>query len=390
MEFIKLYPDQDPKNLYLYEIIGSYFTDVIFNHIYLNTKIKLGKSDSFLDEYSKRLQLYMMGIKNDKKCYNSVFQGLHKYYDIVLSRNTTEQSFMDIMINTFVPSDFIEEMSNSYRIELISNVICELVANLISYASSPKLISLIISNHVEQAKVTIKTLQDYSIHVLINKKVSILNKIMKETGQVQDERSPPIEVIDNMKTIIKNLVEEKNDLIEDLKDKEEQIERLLENEKKLKKLILLLNIQTNIYKKHSKVNSMQNEFVEEVIQKTEGEDIFNNVKNIEPISKQNYPDDNMFTPRNKMESYDYQDKKDSYDEDRDKDYKEEDYKEEDYKEEDKDYKEDEDKDEDKAEKEDEEENIVAVNNLQVTTVPRLTNRHSYSDTDSDIPDSDDS
>jgi len=269
MDFINLYPDQDPKNLYLYEIIGSYFTDVVFNHIYLNTKIKLVKDQSFLEEYTKRLQLYIIGIKNDKKCYLSVYNGLHKYYDTVLNKNSSEQAFCDIILNAFVPPDFIEEINNSNKLELISNIICDLVSNLIGYASSPRLAEYIISKHNEKSNETIKMLQDYSIHVLINKKINLINKIIKETGQVKEE--PPIEVIDNMKSIIKSLVLEKNELIEEINQRERKINELIENEKKLKKLISLLNIQTNIYKKHSKKNDMQNEFIQEVIQTTEND-----------------------------------------------------------------------------------------------------------------------
>lgn len=360
MEFTKLYPDQDPKNLYLYEILGSYFTDVLFNHIYLNTKMKLGKKDSIIDEFSKRLQLYVMGIKNDKKCYISVFQGLHKFYNTVLHRSTTEQEFINTILFAFLPPDFMKELNTSQTIEIISNIICELVSNLVVYASSPNIMSLIINQHVEKAGETIKLLQDYSIHVLINKKIQILNKIMKETGQVQDERSPPIEVINNMKQIIKDLLMEKNQLIDELHNKEQCVNELIENEKKLKKLILLLNIQTNIYKKHSKENNMQNEFIEEVIQKTDDYTVFQQDNNIPNITK----------------SYEKKDNNQNEKIDEDEDEKEEDEKE--------------DKEDEKEDKEDEKEEDKNNNEkLQLSLIPQIKSTNLKSDSESDT-DSDDS
>jgi hypothetical protein len=244
MDITEFYPNEDPKVIYLFEIIGSYFTDVIFNHIYNNAKLKLEKNKSLVDEYIKKLQLYVIGIKSNVKCYDTVIKGLHKYYLNITSTASSLEIFNNIIIEACIPDTFANQISNTGKDEIVSNILCELASNLIVYASSAALIHQIINTHSEKATEVIRQLQDFSIQILVTKKISILNKFLKETGQISNSQFN--EMINNLKDIIKKLAMEKNELIAINKELELRCDEYKEKEEKMNKLISLLNSQLKV------------------------------------------------------------------------------------------------------------------------------------------------
>ena len=250
-----LYPNQDPKIIYLYEIIGSYFTDIIFNHIYSNARIKLTKNASLVDEYIKRLQLYIIGLKNDIKCYENTFKELCKYYNTCSNNNTNVTLFINTIVDTCVPPNFIQQLDLRNKGEIVCNIICDLVSNLVLFASSSDLINKITINHKNNAPVIVKLFQDYSIQILVGKKINIMNKFLKESGGINNELPT---AIDNLKDVIKKLLIEKNKLIKEYNSKLEEHDSIINmykeqfklreteyvvREQKMLKLVELLQLQ---------------------------------------------------------------------------------------------------------------------------------------------------
>lgn len=258
MNVTELYPNHDPNVLFLYEIIGSYFTDIIFNHIYHNTVIKLPKGASLADEYIKRLQLYIIGLKNDKKCYENTIIELNKYYNTVMNSNINITSFISIIIDSCVPNNFVQQLNQQNKAEIVNNIICDLIGQLITFASMPKIITKITVNHKQNAPEIVKLLQDYAIQSIINKKLDILNKFIKQTGEVKTE-TPGI--INELKNVIRKLLNEKNELVTEYETKLKQYEdnesASTEREQKLRKFITLLQEQyNNIMQKYNECQTM--------------------------------------------------------------------------------------------------------------------------------------
>jgi len=251
IEIHKYYPNEDKNTIYLFEIIGSFFTDTFFNHIYMNARIKVSRNSSLMDEYVKKLQLYIIGIKNNQKCYINVFNQLHMYYNTVTNQSTTMSEFINIIINACIPPSFINQMNNSNKQELVSNIICDLVSNLAVYISSPNIIKHIVIDHTTYAEDTIRILQDYSIHILVNKKINILNKFLKETGEVEVSNNSG-EMVIGFKKIIKKLLYERNELIEQITELNDQLKKAEETDQKMRKLVHLL--QTYIKQEVNKRN----------------------------------------------------------------------------------------------------------------------------------------
>lgn len=250
------YPNQDPKVIFLYEIIGSYFTDVVFNHIYINARIKLtANSSSLVDEYVKRLQLYVIGLKNDVKCYENTMKELHKYYVTVINSPIEFNKFINVIIDTCIPINFIHQLTPQNKIEIVCNIICDLVSNLVVFTSSPEIIKKITINHKQNAPEVVRILQDYSVQILINKKLLIINKFLKESGEVADTNTS-VEIINELKQVIRKLILEKNELNENISLLEIKLTEYSERESKLRKLIELMQIrQTEFESKFDEIKT---------------------------------------------------------------------------------------------------------------------------------------
>jgi len=207
------YSTQDPKIISVFEIIGGYFTDTIFNHIYAGAKTNLKSGSSITDEYVRRLQAYMTGIKNDEKCYSEVIQGVHRYFTR-LTRYTTLSfsSFVDRIVGVCVPEKYFQEFSPTDKDELLSSIICDLVSNLIVYAAKPDMLKRIIDEHEKSPSVTIRMLQDTAISSLLAKRALVNNKFMTKAGQAREH--VPMDVVEGMKDALRRLVKEKTEALE--------------------------------------------------------------------------------------------------------------------------------------------------------------------------------
>ena len=240
------YSTQDPKIISVFEIIGGYFTDTIFNHIYAGAKTNLKSGSSITDEYVRRLQAYMTGIKNDEKCYSEVIQGVHRYFTR-LTRYTTLSfsSFVDRIVGVCVPEKYFQEFSPTDKDELLSSIICDLVSNLIVYAAKPEMLKRIIDEHEKSPSVTIRMLQDTAISSLLAKRALVNNKFMTKAGQAREH--VPMDVVEGMKDALRRLVKEKTEALEVATKATERLSRVenllaeerVKNGKALKMISLL-------------------------------------------------------------------------------------------------------------------------------------------------------
>ena len=207
------YSTQDPKIISVFEIIGGYFTDTIFNHIYASAKTNLKGGSSITDEYVRRLQAYMTGIKNDEKCYSDVIQGVHRYFTR-LTRYTTLSfsAFVDRIVGVCVPEKYFQAFSPTDKDELLSSIVCDLVSNLIVYAAKPDMLRRIIDEHEKAPSVTIRMLQDTAISSLLAKRALVNNKFMTKAGQAREH--VPMDVVEGMKDALRRLVREKAEALE--------------------------------------------------------------------------------------------------------------------------------------------------------------------------------
>ena len=230
---------QDPKIISIFEIIGSYFTDVIFNHIYRSAKNS--QVDSLTDTFRKHIHSYVMGIKTDHNSYSNVIMEIHRYFQATTAFTTLSfAGFVDKVTSICVPNDYFEQFTSQDKDEILSSIVSDLIANLATYSTQSDMLRKIIDTHTVTPDVTIRMLQDASISILLTKRENIMNRFMKK--QIQSRDSVSMDVVEDMKEVIRKLVIEKSnlsmeidkykDIINNYKTREAKFTTLIEGLKK--------------------------------------------------------------------------------------------------------------------------------------------------------------
>jgi hypothetical protein len=202
----------DKRLISVFDVIGSYFVDVLFNHIYNASKMHVAGESSITDEFKRNIQVYIIEVKNNHTSYTKTLNELHKYFTACTSYKTISfTKFVDNIVELVMPEEYFDSLNNSEKDEVLGSTICDLISGLGVYATSPDMLSRIIDHHDSQHEITIKMLQQYSITLLIAKRDSIYNKFLKNIGQAKETVS--IDIVENMRKVIRRLVKDKSELI---------------------------------------------------------------------------------------------------------------------------------------------------------------------------------
>lgn len=236
----------DRRMISILEIIGSYFVDIIFNHVYTSARTNQSGGSSLTDEYIRFATAYMTGVKSDKKCYGDTVRGLHKYLAGTTSYTTISFSaFVDLIVKNYIPEEYFREFTSPDKDEILSSILCDLVSNLISGATEHSMLRRIIDEHDQAPAVTIRMLQDIAIQSLLAKRSELLNKFLRKKGQAREH--VPMDVVEPMKRALRQLVKEKAEIASQLREAEEanaairsQLREAKTREAKLRQLVDLL------------------------------------------------------------------------------------------------------------------------------------------------------
>jgi hypothetical protein len=247
------YSNQDPHLISIFEVLGAYVVDTVFNHVHHSATVRRSGEASLTDEYVRHIQAYVTGVKNDEHCYGDVIQGIHKYF-INTTRYTTLSfaDFVDRVVSVCVPAEYYRQFAVQDKDELLSSIVCDLVSNLAAYATTPEMLHRIIDEHTASTSVTIRMLQDYALKTLLSKRADITNKFLKRMGQAREHVS--MATVDDMKKVLRRLVKEKAEAVaraEDaeaaleeadatIEDLETQLEKAKARERKALQLVSLL------------------------------------------------------------------------------------------------------------------------------------------------------
>jgi hypothetical protein len=240
------FSSHDPRVISVFEIVSAYFTDTVFNHVHHSAKTNLIGGSSLTDEYVRRIQAYVIGVKNDGRCYSDVVQGVHTYFTSTTRFTTLSfAEFVDRIVGVCVPEEYFRQFSPQDKDELLSSVLCDLVSNLAAFATRADMLRRIIDGHATTPEVTIRMLQDAAVNSLITKRATLHNKFLRKMGQARDTVS--MDVIDDMKKALRRLVKEKAEAVtraeeaEDaLGDLKKQLRDAKQREAKMLKLVELL------------------------------------------------------------------------------------------------------------------------------------------------------
>jgi TolA-binding protein len=210
-------------------VLGSYFVDMFYNHLYNSTKLRKGER-SITDAYRGQVQAYILAIQNDNQLYRATVVTLHTYF-----RNTTSfatisfNSFVDKVVEQFVPKEYLDLYETEERDEVLSSILCDLVASLGAYCITSDMLARIIDHH-SQHQVSVRMMQDHAITIMLSKRDKIHAQLISRATNAKDVVS--VSVVNSLTEKIHELAKEKVHMlakIEKLKDRLEEAEETIED-----------------------------------------------------------------------------------------------------------------------------------------------------------------
>ncbi len=237
---------QDPRVISVFEVVGAYFTDTYFNHVYGSAKTTRSVGASLSDEYRRHIQAYVLGVKNDASCYKDVVQGVHQFFaGTTRFTSLSFAEFVDRVVEVCVPGEYFHQLPPGVKDELLSHILCDLAAGLAAFATTPDMLSRIVDGHATAPEATVRALQDAAVDLLITKRVALHNKFLCKLGEVRD--TVQMDVVHDMKKVIVRLAAEKKALRDearslqaDLEAAQDTIASLKVRDAKLRRLVSLL------------------------------------------------------------------------------------------------------------------------------------------------------
>jgi cell division protein FtsB len=198
------------KTLDTFEILGAYFVDIYYNHLYIEAK-KLrtsGSVSSITEGYKHTLNAFLQGVENPK-LYKKTLMGIHTYF---VSSGLTSISFAECIeriTEEFIPQDYYNSVSKIQKTSILKLVISQSNKAMIEKIAR-RFLNLIIDNHDEVAN--IRVLQDEFIDVLILEREGIYHRFISTQTKTATVSHSSTQLIETMRTEIKKLCAEKYDL----------------------------------------------------------------------------------------------------------------------------------------------------------------------------------
>jgi hypothetical protein len=221
--------DQDSRVTDLYEVVGTHFVEVMFNHLYgaAVKQFNQQNAQSLTDAYRNAISTYVVEIQSNAESYKRTVQLLHSYVSIHDNHNSmvSYSAFVDNVVKTFVPAEYFGTLKPCDCDELMGKVICSLLASMATYVTSQEILPRIIDSR-DNPTMTVSLIQDQAVTTLLSERDTIHNNFIGVKTAAKSAGTA--EMIEKMKKMIRRLVEEKTVLSGQLESCKHIIEGLRE------------------------------------------------------------------------------------------------------------------------------------------------------------------
>ncbi|HVE13814.1 MAG TPA: hypothetical protein VNI01_10505, partial [Elusimicrobiota bacterium] len=192
---------RDAYLLSILEVVGSYFVDVFYNGLYAEARSSRGAAAGLGDEYVRVVSSYAAGLQ-DPVCYNNMVRGLHqRFTDSTQLGDLGLAGVVDRVAGVLAPEGDFSRLRAEDRDYLLSTLLGGAVAALAAHAISPAGIRLVVT---DRAPVAVRKLQDDAMRILLHQR----DKIYATFLSAEDKRPPP-KLVDEMRTTLRKLAQEK-------------------------------------------------------------------------------------------------------------------------------------------------------------------------------------
>lgn len=194
------------KTLEIYEILGSYYIDIFYNHLYIEAK-KLkanGNVSSITEGYKHTLNAFLKGLSNPKLYKKSII-GLHHYFINTGFNSISFSNCVDKITKEFIPSDYFISLSSTQKMGVLRMVLNQSLKLFIRKIVDEH-ITKIIDFHTE--KDNIRILQDDIIDCFILERENMYHKFISDNTTIINDRESN-NLVERMQQEIKKLIKEK-------------------------------------------------------------------------------------------------------------------------------------------------------------------------------------
>jgi len=205
--------DYDPAVLSTFDVIGCYFVDIFYNHLYLsansirketsfaassgaagaNSSANNMRERSLTDEYKSAVHAYMLGVTRDEKYYKKTITGLQTFYQTYTKYNTIGlNAFIDRVINTFLPEEYANSLNNGEKEFFLNDIISSVVKEFCSRAVDITHLKQIIDSHDNEYNT--RAWVDELIDLQITEREKIFEKFTRKLAGGRAEQYEKIDV----------------------------------------------------------------------------------------------------------------------------------------------------------------------------------------------------
>lgn len=188
------------RTLSVFEIIGAYFVDVFYNHIYLtaekNHKLYGGSSTkSLTDEYKSALVAYNEGITKSKKHYEQTIKGILEFYRTYTKFTTISMNdFINELLQQFIPEEHFTIFTDQEKHFFLNKIITAIIYKFIGRITQIDLMKMVIDDHDNTDNT--RRYIDVIVDLMIIEREELFNQFVKQTrGHNVDDEQVSVEVV---------------------------------------------------------------------------------------------------------------------------------------------------------------------------------------------------
>ena len=222
------------STLIVFERIGAFFADVLYNKIYKLAVIKKehNKHNNITDAYMFCLREYSKSLDKNATIKNMIKD--MKFY--INNYDPTLIRFSDVLNNIiceFVPSDFFDKLEFKQKLSILKNIITDVNKKIIYKIITERKIyfEMIIDNHYDETNG--KIVKDDIISIIKDKREEIYTKFSGE--DVAGSNETKYRAINKLKYEMEKIYKEKKVLKKENEDLKKRVQKLVNLLKEMKK-----------------------------------------------------------------------------------------------------------------------------------------------------------
>jgi hypothetical protein len=189
----------DSRLIGVFEIIGSYFVDVIYNHHYLLAKdlVRRQQANNLTDAYRATIINYMNGSSRDE-LFKIIVQKLHEFYQKNSGFSSVLLSeFQNKVLLQFIPPEYYQDFTDHHKDIVLKEIVVRTVNEFGEVILAPTMLRKIIDSRTDRDNVV--QLQDRIVDIFILQREDYYAKFAREISKKNAGNMVDKSVLDKLK-----------------------------------------------------------------------------------------------------------------------------------------------------------------------------------------------